>query len=678
MRASKTNTTMRQAIDDTLRAIEILFEVGDVIEIRALAVGRNSAHSGSTYSGYFSFENREAIAKAIERLDGEAEGIYVVLNRFNPALQARANNRLQAKPKHTTSDVDIIEWRWLYIDVDAVRPAGISATDEEHRAALERATEVRAFLDGHAWPAPISCDSSNGGHLLYLLPQLELQRASELVKRCLKALANRFSDARAKVDEATANPARICKLYGTLTRKGDEMPDRPHRRSKVLDVPEHIQPVPVTALEALAGEISPVQPRVGVRQKTASVSSEFDIDRWLEASGLEVVRGPEAYEGGRRWFLRECPFNPEHKKPVVIELSCGGLVYRCLHKSCSENDWKTLRSHLEPNYQRRTRQAAFPGSADGIPHITDLSQIPSVFSLEAQLDWCVKGMIAQGSITLICAESGTGKTWVGYFLAGCVAHGVPVLSRPVRACKVLYLDGENPLCVAKQRLLDLGISETPNLTVWGGWNLSPPVGPENPLVVEFARQHKGLIIYDSLIEFHPGSEQSSTETRAFMRHFRTLANFGAAVAILHHTGKAVTSKLYRGSSDIKAAVDTAYLLARNTQDPEELRELSMTCFKARLAPGQNFRMTFKKTQGFVPCESFKPTQNTGEIVAEILEARPNSNQTEIVRQAQALGCTKRQIEHCLKTGSWVKVPGPKNSTLYSLPTERSENDEAGL
>jgi len=298
--------------------------------------------------------------------------------------------------------------------------------------------------------------------------------------------------------------------------------------------------------------------------------------------------------------------------------------------------------------------------------------------MEADLDWSVEGMIAQASITLICAESGTGKTWIGYYIAGCVAHGLPVLGRPVRQCKVLYLDGENPLCVAKQRLFDLGISETPNLTVWGGWNLSPPVGPQNPLVVEFARRHQGLIIYDSLIEFHPGSEQSSTETRAFMRHFRTLANLGATPIVLHHTGKAETSKLYRGSSDIKAAVDTAYLLARTTQHPEELGELSMTCFKARLAPGQNFGMEFKKRQGFIPCEAFMFTRTAEQIITEILEANPNSNQTTIVDLGVKQGCTKRQIENCLRAGKWGKSRGPKNSTLYSLPISGADDDDAGF
>jgi hypothetical protein len=92
--------------------------------------------------------------------------------------------------------------------------------------------------------------------------------------------------------------------------------------------------------------------------------------------------------------------------------------------------------------------------------------------------------------------------------------------------------------------------------LWRGWNLSPPVGPQHDLVIEFARQHRSLIIYDSLIEFHPGSEQSSTETRAFMRYFRTLANLGATVIILHHTGKAENSKQDRDPPILKRQLTT--------------------------------------------------------------------------------------------------------------------------
>lgn len=666
-----------KTVGEALHAIGLLFEPGDVIEIRALDVGRTHERAGVTYSGYFTFENHKAIGDAIRSLDGRAEAVYVVLNRFNPALLARADNRLQARPKHTTSDPDITQRRWLYIDADPTRPSGISATDEEHEAALERTARIADFLRSQGWPEPISADSGNGGHLLYLLPPLDLIRAAKIVKACLKALASGFSDAIVVVDQSTASAARLCKLYGTQARKGDACPDRPHRRARILDEPERIEAVPIEALELLAKEAEPPDPPSAARPSRVSGPTRFNVEEWLAGSGLKIVRGPEPYEGGRRWTIETCPFNSEHQKPVIIELASGALCYKCLHNSCAQNDWRALRRLFAPGYSEQTPLTPDPGgelkpSSDDRPAITNLSQVPSVWSLDSKIEWCVEDMIAQGSVTLICAESGTGKTWLAYYLAGCVAHGIAVLGRRVKQSKVLYLDGENPLYAVKQRLSDLGIAESPELTIWGGWNISAPPGPLNALIVEFARAHKGLIIYDSLIEFHPGSEQSSTETRAFMRNFRALANLGATVIVLHHAGKAETSKLYRGSSDIKAAVDTAYNLRGVDDQPRKLGKLYMNCFKGRLMPGQNFGMEFQPRKGFVPCEAFGPARTAEEIISEILEANPGRNQTFIVTLARKRGCSKRQAEDCLKTGPWKKTTGQNNSILYSLPEEDLE------
>jgi len=186
------------------------------------------------------------------------------------------------------------------------------------------------------------------------------------------------------------------------------------------------------------------------------------------------------------------------------------------------------------------------------------------------------------------------------------------------------------------------------------------------LVINFARQFRGLIIYDSLIEFHPGSEQSSTETRAFMRQFRALANIGATVVVLHHTGKAETAKLYRGSSDIKAVVDTAYLLQKDSGKPERLSKLSLTCFKARLMPGRNFAFEFCKGHGFVPCIPGSAKKRLETIVAELLQSSPGLNQTAIVCTVREQGFAKGEIEKCLKNGAFKQQPGPNNSILYSL------------
>ena len=664
-----------QAARGALHAIGLLFKPGDIIEIRALAVGRTPNHRGVTYSGYFNLESEEAIRKAVSNLDGRAEGIYVTLNHFDAALLARSNNRLQASPKWATSDKDIVEWRWIYIDCDPDRPSGISATDQEHKAALARAAEIRAFLSTRGWPEPIYCDSGNGAHLLYLLPVLDVQAASGIVRRCLKALGNRFSDSLVKVDETTANPSRLCKLYGTMTRKGDAMPDRPHRRARIIDEPEKIEPVPVPLLEALAGEGDPSN-RCRNERRSNATSSRLQVEEWLAAKGIPIVRGPEAYEGGRRWILASCPFNPEHKQPAVIELRNGALVFSCLHRSCEQRSWRSFRQFYEPGYSEKSPPAGSQtddaDSGEDVPLITDLAQIPSIWTLEMNLDWCVNEMIAKGSVTLICAESGTGKTWVGYYIAGCVAHGMPVIGHPSPASEVLYCDGENPLYVVKQRLFDLGIRENRNLIVWGGWNPWPPPSPNSPIVVDFARKHKGLIIYDSLVEFHPGCEQSSTETRAFMRHFRKLANLGAAVVILHHTGKSETSKLYRGSSDIKAAVDTAYVLTKGPGESETLGRLSLACFKGRLTPGRNFGMEFRKGVGFISSVHVPPEKNIEDTIQEILEASPGLNQMQILRKTTALGLGRDRVMSSLKNGPWVKAKGPNNSTLYSPPLDSSE------
>jgi archaellum biogenesis ATPase FlaH len=406
-----------------------------------------------------------------------------------------------------------------------------------------------------------------------------------------------------------------------------------------------------------------------------SAANGFSIDEWLRSSGLDVIKGPEPYDGGRKWTLRTCVFNPEHEKPVIIELSCGALCYKCLHNSCTENDWKALRRLIDPRYSDQARAPGAgtaphtSGNHDGYaPQITDLSQIPSVFDLDAKLEWCVEEMIAQGSVTLISAESGTGKTWLAYYIAACVARGVPVIGRRVKQSDVLYLDGENPLYLVKSRLADLSVTPIAALKIWGGWNRCPPPQPVDPLVIDFARRKKGLIIFDSLIEFHTGSEQSSTETRAFMRQLRALANLGATVIVLHNSGKAETARLYRGSSDIKAAVDTAYQLTAADSQSEKLGKLHLSCFKGRLVPGQSFGFEFREGQGFVSCDPPR-VRSVNEIISEILEACPKSNQSQIVTKARAMGCTKRQVEEALKKGPWTRAMGPNNSTLYDLPSD---------
>jgi RecA-family ATPase len=71
-----------------------------------------------------------------------------------------------------------------------------------------------------------------------------------------------------------------------------------------------------------------------------------------------------------------------------------------------------------------------------------------------------------------------------------------------------------------------------------------------------------FIIIDSLAAFFEGEDENDAAAmRAFIDEGRVLLKAGACgILILHHSGKSESSKTYRGSSDLKAAIDSGYVL----------------------------------------------------------------------------------------------------------------------
>jgi hypothetical protein len=147
------------------RAIEAIIAPGQVVELRALGVTTSAYPRRHTVSGYF--DDMGQLAQAAASLP-RAKGVYFTPNPLNPALLSRAANRLRIVDRQDplTSDGDVLAHRWLLIDCDAVRPAGISSTDAEHELAFARMQECHAWLQDQGWPAGIEADSGNGGHLL--------------------------------------------------------------------------------------------------------------------------------------------------------------------------------------------------------------------------------------------------------------------------------------------------------------------------------------------------------------------------------------------------------------------------------------------------------------------------------------------------------------------------------
>ena len=213
------------------RGISLLFKPGDVVEVR---IPKTRA---GTVSGYF--DDFPAMATAIFNANAKyrAGGIYYVLNPANSALLGRACNRLKEYAEYTSADNDILSRRWLPVDLDPVRPVGISSSEKEHAAAIARAQLIAGDMEKE-WDRPlIIADSGNGAHLLYRIDLPNDQEGLAFVSGALAELNRRYSDPMVKVDLTSANAARIWKAYGTVARKGDSIPDRPHRLSRIIEVP---------------------------------------------------------------------------------------------------------------------------------------------------------------------------------------------------------------------------------------------------------------------------------------------------------------------------------------------------------------------------------------------------------------------------------------------------------
>ncbi len=229
--------------DDISRMLQYLFNPEDVFEICIIGPKRRKSplwdneYAGGKkpiVAGWFNdFDRATDIIVQADKVEPVAT--YCTLNPVIPALLGRANNRLVAGVNRT-KDAEIAEVRHLLIDADPIRPGGISSTDSEKESALDLLRVVYSDLKNLGWPEPLAGDSGNGGHLIYPVASNSVKSIPDL----LKALDRKYSTDAVNIDTSVGNPARLVKVYGTVTRKGDSTEDRPHRAAKILSLPGEV------------------------------------------------------------------------------------------------------------------------------------------------------------------------------------------------------------------------------------------------------------------------------------------------------------------------------------------------------------------------------------------------------------------------------------------------------
>ena len=565
-------------------AVRLIVEPANATELRVLEATTGADRWPHTATGYFN--DADKLAGALRTIK-TAKGIYITPNAVDPSLMARANNRLRKAGKgDSTQDSNITSRRWLLIDVDAQRPPGISSTDAEHQAAITQSQEIDLFLHNLGWPDPIAADSGNGAHLLY---RIDLPADDGgLVKRCLEALAAEFDNGQVHVDTSVFNPARIWKLYGTLARKGDSTPDRPHRMARILNQPETPQIVPLELIEELAG-MAPAETKQASKT-TEPTGSSFDVDSFITRHGFDVA-GPDPYQGGRRWTFNQSPLCEHHDDgPFLIQFANGALSAGCQHNSCGWN-WHDLRAKFEP---KNEREESKPGREQRKPvDKFSLGELTAAYpTLQAPV---VDGLFREGEVVNVIAAPKIGKSWFGYGLAISIATGKTWLDRFETARgKVLLIDNELHRSTIAKRIPRVGdamgqfrADYHSDFDVW-------PLRGNLRSLIELGRdfdeiehgQYK-LIILDAkyrLAVAGISENDNAAETLVYNMLDQYAEKTGAAFVLIHHTSKGSQSEkrvtdVGAGAGAQSRAADCHLVLREHEEDGVIVLSAAVRSFK---------------------------------------------------------------------------------------------------
>jgi hypothetical protein len=563
------------------QAFSAMVAPGDVAEARII-----SSHYGRKRiaSGYF--DNAGDFARSvIDFAHGHRpSGAYMSLNRINPALKARACNRINEHAEQTTTDKDVMVRDKLYIDLDPVRPSGVSSTNDEHAAALAELAAVVEFLTDQGFPLPVIVGSSgNGGMAIYRTEPLPNDEESlALHQDVLAALAGHIRSDGVALDQSVANASRIVKIPGSVAAKGDHTPDRPWRIALPTVNPdagivsrEQLETLAASARDPdreSASDQHDEPPRARTKhgsnrqQETPEASkSRARIERALTERGISYTL---KYRDGMIVLqLHPCLLDLNHTSGAAILIYANGaLHFKCHHDGCAGKGWADVRELLGFTRAQRTEEDPEPTKFYFYP-FTEYTQRP-------EPDWLVQGVLTEHTLAALIGGFSTYKTFLALDLGLSIACGIPWQGHLTKQVPCAYIAAEGG-GMMKRRVhawqKHHGVTDISDFFILP--QAAQLLDDDDVAGVIAALLEQGLagafVIIDTLARTFAGGNENAQEdmNRYVAAADRIREETGATVLILHHTNK---SGEYRGSSVLPGALDTM-MTTEKTADGVRIR-----------------------------------------------------------------------------------------------------------
>jgi len=406
-------------LSEVEHAIRLFMDPAAGMEIRVLPGGRSMIRPWGDIAALAAFVEKQS----------DYKGVYYTIN---PVLKGTGSSG-------AASNSDILNRRWLMIDVDPVKAEGaidLSATDGEHDLARMLANRIVSDMIGRGWPLPVVIDSGNGWHLMYRidLPNDELSRT--LCREALRHMATMFECPTARVDRSVHNASRIAKLPGTWARKGPNTPDRPHRLCRIVSYVDDPRIVTIDQLKALT-PIKKPEPTAPAPANGSSfrlkAPSESGSAYAKAALKYELRTLASAPEGGRNEALNKAAFAlgqfvpGGHLDRATVEAELAHVAdligldeaeIKGTIRSGIEAGIKNPRTMPEPKRQAKT-QASPPGPDD--PNTPLTVKMSKVTPLAVQ--WLMQNRIPKRFITVMAGRTGIGKSFVACDLIARISCG---------------------------------------------------------------------------------------------------------------------------------------------------------------------------------------------------------------------------------------------------------------
>jgi hypothetical protein len=268
------------------------------------------------------------------------------------------------------------------------------------------------------------------------------------------------------------------------------------------------------------------------------------------------------------------PFEPEYgeDKAMLFINKDGGLT---VHSYChGKTTYKVTKDGV---LYQRTDNKSLP--------IFRTVEIDEILQEPPPLEWLVKDYILPESQIMIVGASGIGKTFLTIDLALSIATGRDWNSRKVKQGSVAYINAEGHRSMQYRikgwEQEHQSLANAPFLLSQDACDLMNDESLDAAIVKfdKFAIKHNrsiSIIFVDTLHRNMSGDEDRSPDIRTFMSNFEKLCKrYGAAGFINHHPGHGNQNRA-RGSSSMRATLDTELQLKENSEG-----NVFLTCEKLK-------------------------------------------------------------------------------------------------